>query len=444
MVQNNIATALAGVAGLLAFAGAAQACERCLDPNHAYPAFIPSAAPAVLPAVAAAPIAPAYSSLPGANATLFLDLDGITYPGTWGNKTPGTVPAYDIDNNPGVFSSTELSNIRQIWSRVAETYSPFNINVTTVDPGSLGQRQVTRIVIGGDNSWYGSAGGVAYVGGFAGTGTQNHTGWVFQKNVGSPFNIASAASHEAGHTFGLSHQSEFGADGTFLSEYRRSTDGGYTAPIMGVGYQGSTANLPRNLWSNGPRAVGSNDQASQQLDLGVLASTSGNRSPNGGSYYNGFGFRADDHADSFADASGFNFGNDAAGGLSASGIITQSTDRDFFKFSSTGGSVSIKADGAEFGQMLDILLEVYNSSQSLIGRVDPSVSLSASQGFGLDATFNGILAAGEYFVDVTSHGGYGDIGQYTLNVTGAVAVPEPAALALIGLGGLSLLRRRRA
>ena len=401
---------------------------------------------AVLPASAQL-VSPAYNSRPTANATLFIDLDGITYPGTWGGKTPGTVPAYDTDGNTGSFSNTELNNIRQIWSRVSEMFSPFDINVTTVDPGVYNSRVSSRIIVGGDNAWYGGGGGVANLGGFASTSLSGHTGWVFQANAGGnsnssgPFNLAGVIAHEAGHQFGLSHQSVFDANNAFTSEYRGSTDGGFTAPIMGTSYQGSTASLPRALWSDGPRSV--NSTGTQQLDLGVLASTTANRSPNNGSYYNGFGYRADDHGNSAASASALTIVSGATPKRTASGVITQNTDRDFFKFDSTGGLVTIAADGAEFGQMLDILMRVYDSTLQLLATIDPALTKVASNGFGLDASYTSTLAAGSYFVDIGSYGGYGDIGQYTLNVTGAVAVPEPAAFALVGFAGLALLRRRR-
>ena len=77
---------------------------------------------------------PAYSSLPGVPATLYLDFNGDFTP-SFGPYSNITTPAYDIDGNTSSFSTQELSNIQHIWSGVAEKYSPFNINVTTVDPG---------------------------------------------------------------------------------------------------------------------------------------------------------------------------------------------------------------------------------------------------------------------------------------------------------------------
>src|SRR5438874_6455891 len=81
-------------------------------------------------------IVPAFSSLPGARANLYLDFNGH-FDGTWGTYSNIDTPAYDIDGNPSVFSAAEQSNIYQIWQAVAEDYAPFNVNVTTVDPGNF-------------------------------------------------------------------------------------------------------------------------------------------------------------------------------------------------------------------------------------------------------------------------------------------------------------------
>lgn len=39
------------------------------------------------------------------------------------------------DNIPDSFSASELSDILAIWRAVSEDYAPFNVDVTTEDPG---------------------------------------------------------------------------------------------------------------------------------------------------------------------------------------------------------------------------------------------------------------------------------------------------------------------
>src|SRR5437867_3407789 len=87
------------------------------------------------------PIAPAYYSFLGAPVNVYLNFTGDNTP-NWGvaggalsttQYHPGITPAYDLDNDATTFNTTELDVIHKVWQRVAEKYSPFNINVTTVD-----------------------------------------------------------------------------------------------------------------------------------------------------------------------------------------------------------------------------------------------------------------------------------------------------------------------
>ena len=109
--------------------------------------------PRILLAVYSLSALPALDSYPAASTKLYLDFVGapLTY---WGSDPVPATPAYTTDTDATTFSDTELANIHEIWARVAEKYSPFNIDVTTVDPGSYPHNQVARVVIGGDGSWY--------------------------------------------------------------------------------------------------------------------------------------------------------------------------------------------------------------------------------------------------------------------------------------------------
>src|SRR5262249_54929550 len=151
---------------------------------------------------------PVLNSDEEAGAQLYLDFNGAPAM-TWGSFTTAITPAYDTDGDASTFTPGELTNIQNIWARVAEIYSPFNINVTTVDPGNLDNQVTPRVIIGGDGFWFGSAGGVAYVGAFYNSAP--NIAWVFPKMLanGHVKYTADAISHEAGHTFGLQHQSSY-------------------------------------------------------------------------------------------------------------------------------------------------------------------------------------------------------------------------------------------
>src|SRR5262249_3593850 len=141
------------------------------------------------------------------------------------------------------------ANIHFIWQIVAEDYSPFNINVTTVAPAADAQH-VSQIDIGGD-SWISGAGGVAQVGGVTyGTGSSPARGFVFSNVTGDIWWIAAATAHESGHTMGLWHQSYWSGT-TLVYEYQPGPGDG-TGPIMGGGSSASRA-----MWWYGTSNLGS-------------------------------------------------------------------------------------------------------------------------------------------------------------------------------------------
>ncbi|WP_202921442.1 choice-of-anchor D domain-containing protein [Anatilimnocola aggregata] len=325
---------------------------------------------------------PLLSSNSGATAKLFLDFNGHTQ-ASWGSYTNVITPVYDQDGDRTTFSAGELNSIQEIWARVAEDYAAFNIDVTTIDPGSSADRVVARVAIGGNYSdWFGhSAGGVAYIGGFY-NGAPN-VGYVFEDALGNgaPRFVAEAASHEAGHLFGLYHQSEWNGN-TLVSSY--SQGNAAWAPIMGVGYYSQ-----RTTWHNG--ATDSSPTAYQD-DMAILANAS-----------NGFGYRADDFGSTLAQASAL---ASNAGSVNFAGRIGSNTDQDWFSFTTTGGALNLTLNVAQFGANLDSVLELRDATGTLLVTANPTNSLSA--------TLTSTLASGTYFVVVRSTGGYGNVGQYTL------------------------------
>jgi hypothetical protein len=350
---------------------------------------------------------PQLSSYSAAPAKLYLNFVGAPTQ-TWGSYT-ASAPAYDTDGDDATFSTTEIAQIREIWSRVAEKYSPFNIDVTTVDPGSYPAKKVAHVVIGGEGLWSGGTyGGYSYVGGFI--GQESTTGWVFSKNLGKGFPkyVAEATAHEAGHLFGLYHQSTFDSSGNKTNEYSRGT--GPLAPIMGASYFAE-----RGLWWTGP----SNSASTIQYDLESL-----------GGIVNGFGFRPDDHGGTLASAALL----EVTDGIAArgAGVIETIGDVDYFRFTSTGGLVNLAANVAEFGPMLDLSLKLTDANGNVLALAD-TVSLGE--------LVSALVPAGDYYLAVASHGGYGDVGQYTIEGT---VVPEPLSAPLVAVLGAAWLLQRPA
>jgi hypothetical protein len=333
---------------------------------------------------------PGYNSYPGAPATIYLDFDGQHVTGTaWNWGGPITAQPAPLSN----------ADITEIFNRVAEDYRIFNINITTdsavYNAAPLFQR--ARIIVTPSSAWYGNAGGVAYVGSF--TWGDNTPGWVFSNLLGNNVKyIAEACSHEAGHTLGLQHQSQYNTNCSKIAEYNGGQGSGEIgwAPIMGVGYY-------KNLttWHNGTNATGCNVY---QRDIDIIADTT-----------NGFGFRTDDHSDRYDSATNIN-----VSGLTfnASGLVNQSTDKDVFRIFLTHTQnlkltvVPQNVGSANAGANVDIQMSLLDGDGDTIGRYNPSLLLNA----GIDTN----LAPGPYYLVAEGTGNvnlsdYGSLGYYVLN-----------------------------
>ena len=348
-------------------------------------------------------------SAPGASKVIYLDFDGHTTSGTqWITEfTSGddfTSPAFSYQGD-STFSDAEKERIQNIWRRVAEDYIPFNVDVTTEDPGSSALRKSglfddewgVRVVIGGNSSdWYEpGAGGVAYVGSF--DWSSDTPVFAFPENLSnSEKYMAEAITHEVGHALGLHH------DGTDSEEYYAGHGSGATgwAPIMGTGYYKQLVQWSTNEY---PDANNSED------DLAIIVSS------------NGFGYRTDDYGDTWQTAETLIV--DASNQVSAEGIIERNDDLDFFAFTTTAGTVTIDVDPFDVGPNLDILASLYDSSGVLMYTSNP-ISV-------LDASFTQPLTAGTYYLSVegvgkdpldTGYSDYGSLGQYS--VFGALSGPE--------------------
>lgn len=329
---------------------------------------------------------PVFNSLPGAVAVIYLDMDGQVVTGTqW--KSGATITAR------GVVGTLSDAQMLEVCRRIAEDYSPFEINVTTQETAYLAAPANRRIrcIITPDNEWYGNAGGIAYVNSFSWTG--DTPCWVFSDMLyDSPRYIADSASHEIGHTLSLLHDGRISPSEGYYQGHGSGEVG--WAPIMGVGYY---KNLSQ--WSKGEYLSASN----KENDLSLITSLT-----------NGFGYRTDLVGNDTASATPLTIARSAR---SASGIIETPSDVDVFSFNTAGGSCSFTALGDPNGQNLDILVEILGASGLVIASANPDTLT--------DATVTASLPAGNYFLRVSGVGrgnasgdGYtdfGSLGQYTIS-----------------------------
>jgi hypothetical protein len=386
----------------------------------------------------------ALSSRPGSTKTLYLDFRGMRMTAVSWNRWAGnpdfTLPPFSLDADGTTFSAAEQDAVRGIWIRVAEDYAPFDINVTTADPGlpaidrtsSADAVYGTRVLVTSDTYMYGKCGcgGIAYVDVFDSTGSAHESyqpALVFAKGLGSGTKaMAEAASHEAGHNLGLHH------DGRTSPEEGYYGGQGSWAPIMGVSYS-----KPVTQWSSGEYINASETQD----DLAVIAS-------------NGPGLVADDHGNTAATATVLPVGG------TAGGLISTRGDVDYFALAlSAAGPATVRVTPQRPAANLDTQVSLYDATGTLVGSDDPAVTGTADPAPGLASSLSRMLAAGTYYLAVdgvgyadpatTGYSDYASLGRYTVTVDAALTVPlvvgpvsapagtvgQPYALSLTATGG---------
>ena len=228
----------------------------------------------------------------------------------------------------------EMDAIQIIWQRVAEDYAPFDVNVTTQDPGfprSTGRPQATRSTGPGPSSptpptprsaasrWSRLPRRLRLLGALH---TYYQPAWCFSGAVRHQA-IAECVSHEVGHNLGLDHDGQCPA--TALLHRPRAVGARHGGGLLRAGPQ----------FSKGEYA----DATNTEDDFAVMAS-------------HGVMPRTDDHTNVDHTAT-------VLIGL-ATGIVSSSADYDLFSFTvSSTGSVTFVAGPAPVSPNLDVELGAF-------------------------------------------------------------------------------------
>ena len=367
---------------------------------------------------------PVRHSRPGASRVIYLDFNGHVVTGTSWNSTAGAPSAffctpYDTDGNAGSFSPAEQAAIVLIWERVAESFRPFDVDVTTEQPATFNNFTARALITkardanGVLNPVADTASGVAYLNVFGNStfAAATSTCFIYQGSM-SATKIASVVSHEIGHQMGLSH------DGTLPNEPANEYYAGHGAddtswaPIMGS----SSRNVLH--WSKGEYLNANNTQD----DLALIAAK--------------LSVRPDQVSGTESTASALIFNGSS---LRQNGLLETTGDIDTFTFSTSGGPLSLRVSPPEVTALsnrfsVDLAAELRDAAGTLITRSDPPGSASA--------TLEQTLAAGTYFLRITGVGtgsplnnpptgytSYGSIGSY--EITGTVPPPTTPSAAAI-------------
>jgi hypothetical protein len=334
------------------------------------------------------------STNPGHPRTLYLDFDGHhSVNNDWGHNI--TFQAYNTVGSPSTFTDQELLEIQIMFQNVAEDYAPFDVNVTTIEPpldwlmrSGFGDNEFgLRVVVSQEPPGFCGCGGVALIDAF----TSSTDTPVFAFNKGTT-NGGMTISHEAGHGVGLFH------DGLNANPYHPGTGTGETGwgPIMGAPFGKNVTQ-----WNPGDYPGADNFEN----DLARIERT-----------INKIDFKVDDVGDTIATATPLSTSETDVfdwSFITKPGLNGFTNDLDVWSFTTAAGMVTFNIEPFGEDPNLDIEAKLLDSDGSVIATSNPLSTV--------DASFNQVLDAGTYYIQIDGVGRadgryseYGSLGFYSI------------------------------
>jgi subtilisin-like proprotein convertase family protein len=351
----------------------------------------------------------ALHSNPGAAKVIYLDFNGHNVRDTpWNTNGFGNIInlPYSSDSDFSTFSAAEKLLIRSVWARVSEDFLPFNVDVTTEDPGVEALKNTggtddqwgQRIVIGGaSGDWYTIVNPpdpasmappplyVAISNSFytqVGANNNDTPAFIFSKDLAaqpgpSPADkvLAEVVSHVVGTTLGLTDMGQRqlkdpGPPPKFTTVPYPGHGTGATgwSSIMGTAYNGATAGagIDKELtqWAKGEYQFA--DPIEDELAKITASQT-------------GVNYRADDHTAPAALTFDPVISTTNKLVFADQGIIEQSTDTDDFTITvdGLGGILKLDISPSASSPNLDIFAKLTDSSGNVLGTSNPVKSLAA-------------------------------------------------------------------
>jgi hypothetical protein len=337
-------------------------------------------------AMAAVPVTnpPVFNSKPGSSNAIYLDFNGLLLTGTAWNASNGGEAAglyevsnpcipFDMDGDRTTFNDAEQLVIQRIWKRVAEAYSPWDINVTTVEPVSGLWSTVLftsgKDANGANNPYYPGALGVAQTLSFGIRAKQ--PSFCYYNVANSAANeavMAHIAKHELGHTFGLKHDAGQGqAVDAYYQGHAGTSPLTSWVPIMGQCVQSAKAVVQFSKgdytgYVGNPAQVPMDDL--MKVDLSVLR-------------------RPDDHSNTVAAATVLTVSQD--GTFESAGIISDTLDVDAVRFTNVSAGSAVftvlpLTDPVITGlATLDVRIDLYRASDNaLLATANPQGNTAAT------------------------------------------------------------------